>query len=86
MSAGLLGNASILSVHALRNEIAKTKHWSHLFRRINEASGPYQMSCGALLDGIVYDNDRLHIAEQTLQTNSDLQFALFSLKADLHKV
>ena len=38
----------------LRLNLEQTPHWSHLLRRINEASGPYQMSCGALVDGIVY--------------------------------
>jgi hypothetical protein len=38
-----------------RAEIEQSPLWSHLMRRANEASGPYQMSCGALLDGIVYN-------------------------------
>jgi len=40
---------------AIRRELEQTPRWSHLMKRANEASGPYQMSCGALLDGIVYD-------------------------------
>lgn len=41
----------------LRLQLEQTPHWNQLLRRINEASGPYQMSCGALVDGIVYRSD-----------------------------
>eukprot|EP00933_Yihiella_yeosuensis_P077839 TRINITY_DN8876_c0_g1_i3.p1 TRINITY_DN8876_c0_g1~~TRINITY_DN8876_c0_g1_i3.p1 ORF type:complete len:787 (-),score=94.23 TRINITY_DN8876_c0_g1_i3:624-2873(-) len=42
-------------VGILRRRLEQTPHWTHLLKRINEASGPYQMSCGALVDGIVYN-------------------------------
>jgi len=38
-----------------RKALEQTPRWSHLMMRANEASGPYQMSCGALMDGIVYN-------------------------------
>eukprot|EP00933_Yihiella_yeosuensis_P028802 TRINITY_DN22610_c5_g1_i1.p1 TRINITY_DN22610_c5_g1~~TRINITY_DN22610_c5_g1_i1.p1 ORF type:complete len:747 (+),score=126.57 TRINITY_DN22610_c5_g1_i1:67-2307(+) len=42
-------------VETLRQKLTQTPLWSRLAARINEASGPYQMSCGALVDGIVFD-------------------------------
>jgi len=50
-----MGGARRNSPAKIRAELEGNPLWSLLMRRANEASGPYQMSCGALLDGIVYN-------------------------------
>lgn len=43
------------SAYRARRELEQNPLWAHLMRRLNEASGLYQMSCGALTDGVVYN-------------------------------
>ncbi|CAE7899584.1 Foxred2 [Symbiodinium microadriaticum] len=49
------------SIQRLRRSLETTPHWNRLLTRLNEASGPYQMSCGALVDGLVYDRQQLRV-------------------------
>ncbi|CAE7242849.1 Foxred2 [Symbiodinium natans] len=50
------------NIQRLRRILETTPHWNRLLTRLNEASGPYQMSCGALVDGLVYDRQQLRVA------------------------